>query len=105
MEGIVCKSFEIRVPGLKTKEGQQMANEADGEPFGQEVVLQRTGFMLARVLTCNLSARLNLPYEDMEKIVCQIVQDIADDQVVGDWLETPNETTYTMTFKPRADPK
>lgn len=69
-----------------------------------DATLPSTGFRLASLITAAIRQAPfvpeTVPYADIERYIYQCVQSIADEQFVGDWLEMPNGTTYTLTFKP-----
>ena len=66
--------------------------------------MQPIGMRLASILTFELGnsglLKEGLDYRALEEFIYKTVSDLAHDQQVGDWLETPNGTTYTLTFKP-----
>jgi hypothetical protein len=66
--------------------------------------MQPIGLRLASILTMEIGnsglLKQGLDYRQLEEFIYKTVSDLAHDQRVGDWLETPNGTTYTLTFKP-----
>jgi hypothetical protein len=65
--------------------------------------MQPAGYKLASLIANSISQApfvRNASYREIEEYVYHLVQSIAHEQEVGDWLETPNGTTYELTFKP-----
>ena len=67
------------------------------EPIGctiaQRITLKVCGHLLAH------GAPL-ADYGTIADIVHGEISDIASEQEIGDWIETPNGTTYRLVFKP-----
>ena len=59
--------------------------------------MENTGCRIAQRLTAALSGH-GIAYAVLSKIIYQECQDIAKEQINGDWLEMPNGDTYTKTF-------
>lgn len=58
------------------------------------------GCRIASRLTNYLNDRAPVPYRDLEEWVYTECDRIGREQRLGDWIELPNGTTYTLTFKP-----
>ena len=58
-----------------------------------------TGCILGQRLVSALTGH-GIPYDKLVDIVYPELQAIADDQIIGDWIESGNGTTWTLTFKP-----
>ena len=61
---------------------------------------EHIGCMIAQQITSALSGRCGLTYKELSDIVYGECMAIANYHRVGDWLEMPNGTTYTCTFRP-----
>jgi hypothetical protein len=66
--------------------------------------MDNTGYRLASVLTQAMRQAPfipdSVPYAEIEAYVYRTVQSIANEQIIGDWLETPTGCAYTLTYKP-----
>jgi hypothetical protein len=61
------------------------------------------GCVIAQRITAALTL-MGISYDDLSKVVYKECSDIAKEQKLGDWLEMPNGSTYTLTFKPNQKP-
>ncbi len=59
------------------------------------------GCRIAARITDALNPVLPVPYRAIEKVVYEECAQIGKEHRIGDWIELPNGTTYTLTFKPR----
>ena len=63
-----------------------------------------TGLRLASLLTAELKAsgivKDSVSFNELELVVYEELTRIGREQLVGDWLEMPDGTTYTLTTKP-----
>ena len=59
----------------------------------------KVGTRIAQHLTAALCG-LGVPERTISEIVYRECSRIADEATTGDWIEMPNGTTYTLTFKP-----
>lgn len=66
--------------------------------------MDNTGIRLASYITDTMREApfipSHVPYKEIEEYVYKVIQQLANNQVTGDWLETPTGCTYTLTFKP-----
>lgn len=58
------------------------------------------GTKIAHRLFYALAGKTNLSAIELEKIVYGTCDEIADESDLNDWIEMPNGTTFTCTFKP-----
>jgi hypothetical protein len=61
---------------------------------------EHTGLPLARLLTEKMLGK-GLPYNLVSEAVYSVIQEIANEQTVGDWITGPDGSTWTLTFKPK----
>ena len=66
------------------------------------VTVENTGCLLGQRLVAALTGH-GIPYDKLVDIVYPELQAIADDQIIGDWVESGNGTTWTLTFKPNTN--
>ena len=59
-----------------------------------------TGLRIANIVTDSLLGK-GLSYDVVSKIVYGICSDISEASEIDDWLEFPDGTTATITFKPK----
>ncbi len=60
------------------------------------------GVPIARRLFYKLAGKCNLSARELEDIIYGDLNQLASEATIGDWIELPNGTTYTLTFKPGA---
>ena len=66
------------------------------------VTVENTGCLLGQRLVAALAGH-GIPYDKLVDIVYPELQAIADDQIIGDWVESSSGTTWTLTFKPNTN--
>lgn len=57
------------------------------------------GYTLAQRLTAALCLN-GIPYQQLVDIIYSELSDIGNELELGDWLQLPNGTTFTCTYKP-----
>lgn len=62
------------------------------------------GCAIAQRITSSLLL-MGIPYQKIADIVYGECSSITNEQSLGDWLEMPDGTTYTLTFKPTPSKK
>lgn len=59
------------------------------------------GSRIASVVADTLAHKgLGLSYDEIVAIVYPLFEELGERHELGDWIELPNGTTYTLTFKP-----
>lgn len=65
------------------------------------------GCMISQRITSALANHFmqsdNRDYKTLADIVYGEISDIASEQQIGDWIETPNGSTYRLESKPNAN--
>jgi len=61
------------------------------------------GCRIAARLTDSLNSKVPVPYRDLQQWVYDEIEQIEKEHRLGDWIELPNGTTYTLTFKPQRE--
>lgn len=59
------------------------------------------GCRIAARLTDSLNSKVPVPYPQLQRWIYEELEEIGHEQALGDWIEMPNGTTYTLTFKPK----
>ena len=66
--------------------------------------MQNTGFRMSSIVTDAVIQanfiKAGTTYEEVQQLIYRLFDSVAQEQEVGDWLETANGPTYTLTFKP-----
>lgn len=62
--------------------------------------MTNVGVMLGQRITYALAGKVHADYQTLADLVYGELLRIAREHEPGDWIELPNGTTYTMTFKP-----
>ena len=58
------------------------------------------GCRIAQRLTSALAGRVSIPHADLEKLIYEEFTRVGKEHRTGDWIELPNGTCYTLTYKP-----
>ena len=61
---------------------------------------EHIGCLIAQQLTSALAGKCGLTYKELSDIIYGEFNALAEFHRKGDWLELPNGTTYTCTFRP-----
>lgn len=61
----------------------------------------RIGCRIAARLTDSLNSKVAVPYLLLQRWIYEELEELGQEQELGDWIELPNGTTYTLTFKPK----
>ena len=70
-------------------------HESEADPIGC-MIAQR---IVSALVQTNLIKSCTT-YNALAKIIYGEISDIASEQELGDWIETPNGSTYRLEFKP-----
>ena len=58
------------------------------------------GCRIAQRLTYALNDKIPVPYKELETWIYGELEQVEKEHRIGDWIELPNGTTYTLTYKP-----
>lgn len=86
----------------KEEEAKRIVGALNGEGHKREEQneVDYIGCRIAARLTDALNSKVPVPYANLETWVYEECERIGKEQRIGDWIELPNGTTYTLTFKP-----